>query len=170
MSFVHLHCHSEYSLLDGANRIEDLISRVPEINKREIRALSLAGALNFNNTIHRREALWQSELAIQPKGSLFEVEQDTSSRLRRPMCGEACLTEESPSDLAAMPPSDDSGTAADHFSYASEKHRFWHTKRVSVAEERNGSAHRTAQPQDLSENTPLPFSNPCTASSSSKPI
>ena len=27
MSFVHLHCHSEYSLLDGANRIDDLISR-----------------------------------------------------------------------------------------------------------------------------------------------
>src|SRR5690349_21513578 len=27
MSFVHLHCHSEYSLLDGANRIDDLIAR-----------------------------------------------------------------------------------------------------------------------------------------------
>lgn len=27
MSFVHLHCHSEYSLLDGANRIDDLIKR-----------------------------------------------------------------------------------------------------------------------------------------------
>ncbi|HXC24615.1 MAG TPA: DNA polymerase III subunit alpha, partial [Gemmatimonadaceae bacterium] len=27
MSFVHLHCHSEYSLLDGANRIDDLITR-----------------------------------------------------------------------------------------------------------------------------------------------
>ena len=52
--------------------IADLIDRVPEINKREIRALSLAGALNFDNTIHRREALWQSELAIQPAGALFE--------------------------------------------------------------------------------------------------
>ncbi len=27
MSFVHLHCHSEFSLLDGANRIGDLIRR-----------------------------------------------------------------------------------------------------------------------------------------------
>jgi len=52
--------------------IEDLIRRVPEINKREIRALSLAGALNFDGSVHRREALWQSELAIQPAGSLFE--------------------------------------------------------------------------------------------------
>jgi len=30
MSFVHLHCHSEYSLLDGANRIDDLIARALE--------------------------------------------------------------------------------------------------------------------------------------------
>jgi error-prone DNA polymerase len=53
------------------NSIADLIDRVPEINKREIRALSLAGALNFENTVHRRQALWESELAVQPKGSLF---------------------------------------------------------------------------------------------------
>jgi error-prone DNA polymerase len=58
--------------LDPFTSIADLIDRVPEINKREIRALSLAGALNFDNTVHRREALWQSELAIQPEGELFE--------------------------------------------------------------------------------------------------
>jgi error-prone DNA polymerase len=52
--------------------IADLIDRVPQINKREIRALSLAGALNFDGTVHRREALWNSELAIQPIGELFE--------------------------------------------------------------------------------------------------
>ncbi len=31
MSFVHLHTHSEYSLLDGANRIDDLIGRAVEL-------------------------------------------------------------------------------------------------------------------------------------------
>ncbi|HEY0778462.1 MAG TPA: DNA polymerase III subunit alpha [Gemmatirosa sp.] len=31
MSFVHLHCHSEYSLLDGANRIDSLIRRAQEL-------------------------------------------------------------------------------------------------------------------------------------------
>ncbi len=31
MSFVHLHTHSEYSLLDGANRIPDLIARVRDL-------------------------------------------------------------------------------------------------------------------------------------------
>ena len=33
MSFVHLHCHSEYSLLDGANRIGDLIKRALELEQ-----------------------------------------------------------------------------------------------------------------------------------------
>src|SRR5512146_1658528 len=38
MSFVHLHTHSEYSLLDGANRIEDLVQRSLEF---EMPALAL---------------------------------------------------------------------------------------------------------------------------------
>ena len=33
MSFVHLHCHSEYSLLDGANRIDSLIKRALEFEQ-----------------------------------------------------------------------------------------------------------------------------------------
>jgi DNA polymerase-3 subunit alpha len=33
MSFVHLHCHSEYSLLDGANRIDDLITRARDLEQ-----------------------------------------------------------------------------------------------------------------------------------------
>ncbi|MDP9206731.1 MAG: DNA polymerase III subunit alpha [Gemmatimonadota bacterium] len=33
MSFVHLHCHSEYSLLDGANRIDDLITKALEFEQ-----------------------------------------------------------------------------------------------------------------------------------------
>jgi error-prone DNA polymerase len=58
--------------------VEDLINRVPAINKREVRALSLAGALNFENTVHRRQALWQSELFINPKGELFAETQENS--------------------------------------------------------------------------------------------
>jgi DNA polymerase-3 subunit alpha len=33
VSFVHLHCHSEYSLLDGASRIDDLIARALEFEQ-----------------------------------------------------------------------------------------------------------------------------------------
>jgi error-prone DNA polymerase len=62
--------------------VEDLVRRVPIINKKEIRALSLAGALNFEKRVHRREALWQSELAMQPAGELFSKEPVTSQELR----------------------------------------------------------------------------------------
>ena len=50
MSFVHLHTHSEYSLLDGANRLKDLVNRAAEY---EMPALALTdhgcmyGAWNF---------------------------------------------------------------------------------------------------------------------------
>lgn len=50
MSFVHLHTHSEYSLLDGANRLSDLIVKAQEF---EMPALALTdhgcmyGAWNF---------------------------------------------------------------------------------------------------------------------------
>ena len=34
--FVHLHVHTEYSLLDGACRIEDLISRVQSLGQNAV--------------------------------------------------------------------------------------------------------------------------------------
>jgi len=33
MSFAHLHCHSEFSLLDGANRLDDLIARARDFEQ-----------------------------------------------------------------------------------------------------------------------------------------
>ena len=36
MGFVHLHVHSEYSLLDGACRIRDLVSRVKELGQTSV--------------------------------------------------------------------------------------------------------------------------------------
>ena len=31
MGFVHLHLHTQYSLLDGANKVDDLIPRVKQL-------------------------------------------------------------------------------------------------------------------------------------------
>ncbi len=59
MSFVHLHTHSEYSLLDGANRITDLIRKAKEF---EMPALALTdhgclyGAWTFQK-LARRDGL-----------------------------------------------------------------------------------------------------------------
>ena len=57
MSFVHLHTHSEYSLLDGANRIGDLVRRAKE---HEMPALALTdhgcmfGAWSFHKEATRQ--------------------------------------------------------------------------------------------------------------------
>ena len=57
MSFVHLHTHSEYSLLDGANRIGDLVSKAKE---HEMPALALTdhgcmfGAWTFHKEATRQ--------------------------------------------------------------------------------------------------------------------
>ena len=53
MSFVHLHCHSEFSLLDGANRIEDLIQRAQEFEQPALAITdhgNLYGAFEFYNS------------------------------------------------------------------------------------------------------------------------
>lgn len=54
--------------------IDDLKRRVSLLRKDEIRRLSQVGALNClkpQKNLHRRDALWESELALRPAGSLF---------------------------------------------------------------------------------------------------
>lgn len=53
--------------------IEDLVRRVPELRKDELRMLANVGALNFINKVHRRDALWDSERARRSAGPLFEA-------------------------------------------------------------------------------------------------
>ena len=56
MSFVHLHCHSEYSLLDGANRIDDLIRRAQEFEQPALAITdhgNLHAAWEFQEKAHK---------------------------------------------------------------------------------------------------------------------
>jgi hypothetical protein len=53
-----------------------------EAPQDELRKLSEIGALNFIQEIHRRAALWDSELAVRPRGELFE-QNDPPSALGR---------------------------------------------------------------------------------------
>ncbi len=53
--------------------IEDLVRRVPQIHKDELRMLAQVGALNFINQVKRRDALWESERARRSAGPLFAV-------------------------------------------------------------------------------------------------
>ena len=65
--------------------IDDLVARVPELRKDELRALARTGALNFINDIHRRDAMWESERARHSAGPLLDAVQqiEQSSPLRR---------------------------------------------------------------------------------------
>ncbi len=58
MSFVHLHCHSEYSLLDGANRIDDLIRRAQEFEQPAL-------AITDHGNIH---AAWEFQEKAKKAG------------------------------------------------------------------------------------------------------
>src|SRR6266496_594014 len=49
-SFVHLHCHSHYSLLDGASRIPELVKRAKELGMNALALTdhgNLYGAIEF---------------------------------------------------------------------------------------------------------------------------
>jgi error-prone DNA polymerase len=65
--------------------IDDLVHRVPELRKDELRELARTGALNFINDIHRRDAMWESERARRLAGPLLDpVHQiEQSSPLRQ---------------------------------------------------------------------------------------
>ena len=52
--------------------ISDLVRRVPELHKDELKLLAEAGALNFIDGKRRRDALWESDRAVRPAGALFE--------------------------------------------------------------------------------------------------
>ena len=40
MDFTHLHVHTEYSLLDGSNKIKELIARVKELGMDSVATVS----------------------------------------------------------------------------------------------------------------------------------
>lgn len=57
-SFVHLHCHSHYSLLDGAGPIPKLVTRAKEHGMNALALTdhgNLHGALQFYNTCKANE-------------------------------------------------------------------------------------------------------------------
>ena len=56
--FAHLHCHTHYSLLDGANRIPDLIGKVKELGMNACAITdhgNLYGALEFYQTCREED-------------------------------------------------------------------------------------------------------------------
>jgi error-prone DNA polymerase len=53
--------------------IEDLVRRVPELQKDEMTQLASIGALNSIGAAHRRDALWRSAEAVRRSGELLDT-------------------------------------------------------------------------------------------------
>ena len=59
-SYVHLHLHSEYSLLDGAVRLDDLVARTKKLEMPAVALTdhgNLYGAIEFYNTAKAKGTL-----------------------------------------------------------------------------------------------------------------
>ena len=53
MAFVHLHSHTEYSLLDGANKVKEYVKRVKELGMNAAAITdhgNMFGVINFYKT------------------------------------------------------------------------------------------------------------------------
>lgn len=75
-TFVHLHLHTEYSLLDGANRISELIDRTAELGMPAVAMTdhgNMFGAMKFYKTAKRQgiKPILGCEAYITP-GSRFD--------------------------------------------------------------------------------------------------
>jgi len=73
MSFVHLHVHSEYSLLDGLSRIPALVSRAKELNMPAVALTdhgTMFGAVHFYNAAKKEgiKPLIGMEAYLSPRG------------------------------------------------------------------------------------------------------
>jgi error-prone DNA polymerase len=52
--------------------VDDLVLRMPQLNRKELALLANVGALNaLDGVEHRRDALWQVERAGKPEGPLL---------------------------------------------------------------------------------------------------
>lgn len=76
--FVHLHVHTEYSLLDGANRIKDLVARVKELGMNAVAITDhgvMYGAIEFYKECKKQgiKPIIGCEVYVAPR-SRFEKE------------------------------------------------------------------------------------------------
>lgn len=83
--FVHLHVHTEYSLLDGANRIKDLVARVKELGMNAVAITDhgvMYGAIEFYKECKKQgiKPIIGCEVYVAPR-TRFEKESGTDDKL-----------------------------------------------------------------------------------------
>ena len=78
MSFAHLHVHTEYSLLDGACRIEQLLDRVQELGQKAVAITDhgcMYGVIDFYKAAKKRgiQPIIGCEVYVAKRGRLDKV-------------------------------------------------------------------------------------------------
>lgn len=86
-SFTHLHLHTEYSLLDGANQIKKLAKRLKELNMKSVAVTdhgNMFGAIDFYTTMYKE--------GIKPiLGIETYIHNDTDLGSKNPLRFHLCL-------------------------------------------------------------------------------
>ena len=77
MSFVHLHVHTEYSLLDGSNKIKEYVSRVKELGMDSAAITDhgvMYGVIDFYREAHRQgiNSIMSSEVYFAPNSRFVQ--------------------------------------------------------------------------------------------------
>ena len=90
MSFVHLHTHSEYSLLDGANRLSDLVypaltERNEEIEALPMKATAFADFLKGTASLSKMDRTAVFKIMLEKGVSLADARAIFSENLLRIM-------------------------------------------------------------------------------------
>ena len=83
MSFTHLHVHTEYSLLDGSNKIKEYVARVKELGMNSAAITDHGVVQSFPEANHAIEAI---DGAYRKK---YQAEHPdaTKDELRHCICG-----------------------------------------------------------------------------------
>ena len=82
MSFVHLHVHSEYSLLDGACRLTGLVARAKELGQTAVAITDhgvMHGAVDFYEEAKKQTFPYYNEetkMVEEKQGVLFGWDND----------------------------------------------------------------------------------------------
>ena len=81
MSFVHLHVHSEYSLLDGACRIDGMMDRVKELGQTAV-------AITDHGVMYGCIDFYKAAKAAGINGSVFTSPLSRSDTTRKTLLGQ----------------------------------------------------------------------------------
>ena len=81
--FTHLHTHTVYSLLDGANRIPELVSRAKELGQTSLAITdhgTMGGIVPFYDECHRQgiKPIIGCEVYVAPDGQLSNESSGTT--------------------------------------------------------------------------------------------